>query len=66
MLGREAEVITPIPANGVGEVAVQMKGQQYLLHWVLPNFFFHVTTAYNLLRHSGVEVGKINYLGKYQ
>jgi uncharacterized protein len=39
-------------------------GQQYLLNFVLPNFYFHVTTSYNLLRHSGVEVGKMDFLGK--
>lgn len=60
--GQEARDIV-IPMR---DRSLQMKGQQYLLHWVLPNFFFHVTTAYNLLRHSGVEVGKMNYLGKYQ
>ncbi|RZI82348.1 MAG: DUF1993 domain-containing protein [Rubrivivax sp.] len=42
---------------------VESKGQQYLLEAVLPNFFFHVTTAYNLLRHGGVEIGKRDYLG---
>jgi len=40
-----------------------MKGEAYLKHFVLPNFFFHLTTAYALLRHSGVEVGKMDYLG---
>ncbi len=39
------------------------QGQAYLLHWALPNFFFHVTTAYDLLRHNGVEVGKRDFLG---
>ncbi len=39
------------------------KGQDYLTQWVLPNFYFHVTTAYNLLRHGGVELGKRDYLG---
>ncbi len=38
-------------------------GQDFLLHFVLPNFFFHVTTAYALLRHRGVEIGKMDYLG---
>lgn len=45
---------------------LQMKGQPYLLHWVLPNFYFHVTTAYNLLRHNGVDIGKADFLGKMQ
>ena len=39
-----------------------MKGEAYLKHWMLPNFFFHVTTAYAILRHNGVELGKSNYL----
>lgn len=38
-------------------------GLVFLRHWALPNFFFHVTTAYALLRHSGVEIGKADYLG---
>jgi hypothetical protein len=40
-----------------------LKGEPYLKHFVLPNFFFHVTTAYSLLRHNGVELGKSDYLG---
>jgi hypothetical protein len=39
-----------------------MKGEAYLKHWVLPNLFFHVTTAYALLRHNGVDLGKSDYL----
>jgi len=38
-------------------------GQAFLLHFVIPNFFFHVTTAYAILRHNGVEIGKRDYLG---
>lgn len=41
------------------------KGQAYLLNFVLPNFFFHVTTAYDILRHSGVEIGKRDFLGAF-
>ncbi|MES2101834.1 MAG: DUF1993 domain-containing protein [Pseudomonadota bacterium] len=40
-----------------------MKGEAYLKHYVLPNFFFHVTTTYALLRHNGVEIGKMDFLG---
>ena len=40
------------------------KGQPYLLHFVLPNFFFHATTAYDILRHNGVELGKRDFLGQ--
>jgi uncharacterized protein len=39
-----------------------MKAEAYLKHWVLPNFFFHVTTAYAILRNNGVELGKSDYL----
>ena len=40
-----------------------IKGEAYLKHVALPNFFFHVTMAYALLRHNGVELGKNDYLG---
>jgi hypothetical protein len=39
-------------------------GQSYLLGFALPNFFFHVTTAYAILRHEGVALGKMDYLGQ--
>lgn len=39
-----------------------MKGEAYLKHYALPNLFFHVVTAYALLRHNGVDVGKTDYL----
>lgn len=38
-------------------------GQYYLLHKSIPNFFFHVTTAYDILRHNGLEIGKADYIG---
>jgi hypothetical protein len=41
-------------------------GLVFLRHWAIPNFFFHVTTAYNILRHNGVEIGKADYLGRVQ
>jgi hypothetical protein len=37
--------------------------QEYLLTFAIPNFFFHVTTAYDILRHNGVAIGKLDYLG---
>ena len=40
-------------------------GQSYLLNYGLPHFFFHVTTAYNVLRHNGMDVGKTDYIGTY-
>jgi hypothetical protein len=41
-----------------------MQGTAYLFHHVLPNVFFHVTTAYDILRQSGLELGKQDYLGQ--
>jgi hypothetical protein len=43
----------------------KMPGQAYLLSYGLPQFFFHATTAYAILRHNGVELGKKDYMGKY-
>jgi hypothetical protein len=40
-------------------------GQSYLLNYGLPHFFFHTTTAYSILRHNGIEVGKKDYIGAY-
>ncbi|MDO8251215.1 MAG: DUF1993 domain-containing protein [Rhodoferax sp.] len=40
-------------------------GQSYLFNYGLPHFFFHTTTAYAILRHNGVEVGKKDYIGSY-
>lgn len=47
----------------VRKVDIQFTGQAYLLTWVLPNVYFHVTTAYNILRHNGVPLGKPDFLG---
>lgn len=47
----------------LGPRTVHFDGKSYLLGFVLPNFYFHVTTAYNILRHNGVEIGKRDYLG---
>jgi hypothetical protein len=43
---------------------VRFEGLQYLMAFAYPNFYFHVTTAYAILRHNGVEVGKRDFLGK--
>lgn len=40
-----------------------MRGVDYLNHFALPNFYFHLTTAYDILRHNGVELGKRDFLG---
>jgi uncharacterized protein len=47
---------------GAGRTA-EMKGADYLNHFVLPNFYFHLTAAYAILRHCGVEIGKRDFLG---
>jgi hypothetical protein len=54
------------------EVVIKVRGnelkftaQRYLLQFVLPNLFFHVTTAYDILRHNGVPLGKLDYLGSF-
>lgn len=57
--GREAKDITfPV---GAGKTRT-LSGEAYLKHYALPNFFFHVVTAYNLLRQAGVDLGKADYL----
>ncbi|BEV46572.1 DUF1993 domain-containing protein [Afipia carboxidovorans] len=40
-----------------------LSGQRFLNHVAVPNFFFHYTTAYNILRHNGVPIGKLDFLG---
>jgi hypothetical protein len=47
----------------LGQREVDFKGMQYLLGHALPNFYFHIVTAYDILRHNGVEIGKRDYLG---
>ncbi|MBI0407594.1 MAG: DUF1993 family protein [Nitrosospira sp.] len=59
--GSEARAIT----LKFGSKELSFLGQAYLLNFVLPNFFFHLTTVYAILRHSGVEVGKTDYTGVY-
>ncbi|MGJ0483046.1 MAG: DUF1993 domain-containing protein [Methylomicrobium sp.] len=44
---------------------VSFRGQPYLLHFVLPNFYFHITIAYTILRHNGLAIGKMDYIGNY-
>lgn len=46
-----------------GKREMSFTGQNYLLQWVIPNMMFHVTTAYDILRHNGVPVGKRDFLG---
>ena len=46
-----------------GDKETHYKGMQFLLGHAVPNFYFHITTTYNLLRHNGVEIGKRDFLG---
>jgi len=55
----EREITFPLGPVNKGH----MKGSDYLTHFVLPNFYFHVTAAYTILRHCGVEIGKRDFLG---
>ena len=60
--GAEDRPITiPIPENNI---EFEMNGLQYLRDWALPHFYFHVVTAYGILRHHGVEIGKIDYMNQ--
>jgi uncharacterized protein len=55
----DREIKIPLGANGTG----LMKGADYLNYFVLPNYYFHLTTAYAILRHCGIEVGKRDFIG---
>ena len=66
------QTITPAQIDGTeekdivikrGEKETHYKGMQFLLGHAVPNFYFHVTTTYNILRHNGVEIGKRDFLG---
>lgn len=48
-----------------GKMKSSFRGSNYLLHFALPNFYFHVTTAYDILRHLGLSIGKRDFLGPY-
>lgn len=66
------QTVTAAQIDGTEERTIILKmrsgerkyqGQDYLLEFVLPNFYFHITTAYAILRHNGVELGKADFLG---
>ncbi len=42
---------------------MNFQGQPYLLHFALPNFFFHLSAAYLILRHNGIQIGKRDFIG---
>ena len=58
-VGGTREIVFPIGPNR----KAKMQGPNYLAHFVLPNFYFHLTTAYDILRAAGVELGKRDFLG---
>ncbi len=55
----EKEITFPLGPEKKGH----MKGDDYLNHFVLPNFYFHCTAAYSILRHCGVDIGKRDFMG---
>jgi uncharacterized protein len=59
LAGAEDKVVS-FPAGP--ERVLKLKGRDFLYQWVLPNLYFHTVTAYNILRHNGVDVGKMDYL----
>lgn len=75
-IAKVIDFVESVPAGKIDgseerEIVMQMrsgerrfKGMQYLLGHAYPNFYFHVTTAYNILRHNGVEIGKADFIGK--
>jgi hypothetical protein len=54
----EREITLPIAGN-----PLTLKGEIFLLHFAMPNFYFHTTTAYDILRQCGVEIGKRDFIG---
>jgi len=54
----DREVVLKIGGN-----ELKLKGSQYFFHFFLPNFYFHATTAYDILRHAGVQIGKRDFIG---
>jgi hypothetical protein len=46
-----------------GKMSKAFRGDEYVLSFLLPNFYFHVTTAHDILRHNGLKIGKLDYLG---
>lgn len=63
---------SPAQINGSETRAIELRiggqdlafnGMDYLIGFALPNFYFHIVTAYNILRHNGVEIGKRDYMG---
>ena len=58
--GADKQIVFPLGKLYKGE----MKGDAYVTHFMIANFYFHFTTAYAILRHSGVDIGKMSFLGE--
>jgi hypothetical protein len=75
-LARTLALVTAMPAEridgsedrtvtiNVGGQPMSFRGQDYLINFALPNFYFHATTAYAILRHVGVDIGKRDFMGR--
>ena len=73
-IGRTIDYLKSVPASAfegsdardikvpAGERTLEFQGLDYLRKWAIPNVFFHITTAYDILRHNGVELGKRDFL----
>ena len=76
-IGRTLDYIGSVPTGSIdgseartielkaGSQTLTFSGRSYLLGFVLPNFYFHLATAYGLLRHNGVELGKRDFVGEF-
>jgi uncharacterized protein len=74
-IARTIDFIQSVPASALegsetrdiklpaSERTLEFKGLDFLQRWAIPNVFFHVTTAYNILRHNGVDIGKRDFIG---
>jgi uncharacterized protein len=74
-IARTVDYLKSVPASALADCetraikvptrdqTLEFKGLDFLQHWAIPNVFFHVTTAYDILRHNGVELGKRDFLG---
>jgi uncharacterized protein len=74
-IARTIDYLRGVPASGfegaetrdikvpAGERTLEFKGLEFLEQWAIPNVFFHITTAYAILRHNGVDIGKRDFLG---
>jgi len=75
-LARTIDYLHSVPASALdgaetrdiklpgGERTLEFKGLEFLQRWAIPNVYFHVTTAYNILRHNGVDLGKRDFLNR--